>query len=108
MQTQVQQDKSLATILEMGFSSDQATAALKKFSGNMQEALNYLLGGNEPVDNATFVKENKPVFNDRLQQKQPDSKSSGAAAAEGGSSVRQHPSSDRPGCYLIINLQLFD
>lgn len=38
------QDRSVASIVEMGFSADQANTALKKCGGNLEAAVNVLVG----------------------------------------------------------------
>ncbi|ELU08898.1 hypothetical protein CAPTEDRAFT_225700 [Capitella teleta] len=46
----VQHDRDLAKIVEMGFSTDQASIALRKSNGNVEQALENLL--NQPFENA--------------------------------------------------------
>ncbi|CAG5115759.1 unnamed protein product [Candidula unifasciata] len=46
-------DKDLARIMEMGFSIDEATSALKSSSGNVNEAINSLLSGGQRFHRGT-------------------------------------------------------
>jgi len=54
-------DKNIATIVEMGFSVQQATAALNHSGGNLDVALNSLL----PSDHQNAASNGQPAHGDR-------------------------------------------
>jgi UBA/TS-N domain len=50
---QLQADRDIATIVEMGFNAKEATAALQRTAGNVELALNSLLNNEKPPGAAT-------------------------------------------------------
>lgn len=61
MSLQQQSDKNIATIVEMGFSMQQATAALQHSGGNLEVALNSLL----PSDQQNASSNGQPAHSGR-------------------------------------------